>query len=77
MRTLMLRVVTWTTVAGAVVGALSLAVVDDQRHQPLGLAPLASSVNMPIAAAQAGVAVYVPLPAAPASAPKRVAARRH
>ena len=69
MRALTLRIVTWTTVGGAVTASLSLGSLDHSRHGWLGNPSMASTLSLPTEPTQAGVVAFVSATAvaAPAS----------
>ena len=73
MHALTLRIVTWTTVGGAVTAALSLGTLDHSRHGWLGNSPM--TLPLPAEPTQAGVVPFMraTAAAAPASAAHLVA----
>jgi len=75
MRAFTLRVITWTTVGGAVTAALSLGTLDHSRHGWLGNPPMASALTLLTEPTQAGIVTFVhaTAPAAAASSAQVVA----
>jgi len=75
MRALTLQIVTWSTVGGVVIAALSLGTLDHSRNGWLGNKRMAASLTLPTEPEQAGVVAFVHATAAatPASSAHREA----